>query len=259
MAQHNPLPEALEDLMDLVRDAPDDVAREAYEVLCARYRPRLVNALLRYCNWRLEDAEDVAQSAWQAVWERRGTWDRTKGAGFWAWLWTIARHELADLGPKPPRPMTDDTASPPSPDIPWERLQIIAEACVTLLRRREPLVQAIVRLRFFDPRYYTERVQQLVKFAEQRQAPEVAELAQALADHLGQCEENARELDRLSRNMEISPRPTPHLAESMCEGLCEPPRTYREVGERTGRAIATVCEICQEFLGDLRQYVKNAF
>ncbi len=93
----------------------------AFEQLYARHRGRLYHYLLR----QLRDnalADEAFQDTWQRVIAARASW--TPGAGFAAWLYTIAHHRLGDhwrsLKHRPAAPADSEerTARVADPDTP---------------------------------------------------------------------------------------------------------------------------------------------
>lgn len=84
--------------------------RAAFRVLHARFDGRLVLFLRSRCRPPL-DADEIAQTVWLRVWERRAQWDSQKGK-FINWLLQIASNErdteLRVLQRRPTRQIGED-------------------------------------------------------------------------------------------------------------------------------------------------------
>ena len=74
-----------DELMALVQAG----SRQAFAVLVERYALRVVQTCLRFAG-ELEQARELAQSTWVAVWEHRARY--RQGGTFWLWLITVARN-----------------------------------------------------------------------------------------------------------------------------------------------------------------------
>jgi RNA polymerase sigma-70 factor (ECF subfamily) len=68
---------------------------EAFETLCARFRPLIFSTIYRVLNNSL-DTDDVAQEVLLTIWKKSSSWDPSKGS-LSTWIASIARNRAIDL------------------------------------------------------------------------------------------------------------------------------------------------------------------
>ena len=99
-----------EELMTGVRDGNKDCFSE----LVGRHTPRFYRLAYRMTSNR-EEAEDIVQESFLAVWTKPASWDEDRKAKFTTWFYRIVANACIDRKRKPATLPLDDGYDPPAP------------------------------------------------------------------------------------------------------------------------------------------------
>jgi hypothetical protein len=227
--------------MDAVRDQDDVGAflglHDRHD--STRVRPQLAQGVYASVPDREHWIDQGSQDAWTRVWSRRATWNRSRGL-FTGWLHQITHSVLIENLRRIQRlsQVQVESAGPDPEVLPLSHLMIdLAEVMIAVLRSYEERDRLHISLRYF-------------LLSGTAGTPETS----------GTADTDTELETALAAPAGTGFRPSLELAEVMCRGLEQPPRTFREAREayttRMGQNALTFgpfSQLCLRFRVDVER------